>query len=301
MTAAVHAFPDDAAPAGRFAEALGLPLRLITPHRFPDGESRPLVDAGGGGTALLYRSLADPDAKLMPLLLAADALRRAGARRVDLVAPYLPYMRQDRVFAPGEPLSQAVMGRMLGGAFDRILTLEAHLHRTPDLDRVFPGRVVLNLGGGEVLARALSRLRPRIDLVAGPDSESAPWARTVADRLGAGVLVARKIRRGDRDVEVQYTEDLRVNGAHVALVDDICSTGGTLAAAARALKAAGAGRITAAVVHGLYDGATARRLAASGVDRLIATDSVPGPGRRLLVAEALAGAWRALNARPDPA
>jgi ribose-phosphate pyrophosphokinase len=301
MTAEVHAFPDEAGPAGRFADALGLPLNLIRPHAFPDGESRPTVTATTGGTAILYRSLARPDGRLMPLLLAADALRRAGATQVDLVAPYLPYMRQDRVFAPGEPLSQAVMGRMLGGAFDRILTLEAHLHRTPDLDRVFPGRVVLNLGGGEVLARALSRLRPRIDLVAGPDSESAPWARTVADRLGAGVLVARKIRRGDRDVEVQYTEDLRVNGAHVALVDDICSTGGTLAAAARALKAAGAGRITAAVVHGLYDGATARRLAASGVDRLIATDSVPGPGRRLLVAEALAGAWRELDARPDPA
>jgi phosphoribosylpyrophosphate synthetase len=55
------------------------------------------------------------------------------------------------------------------------------------------------------------------------------------------------------------------------------------------------------VVHGLHDGATARRLAASGVDRLIATDSVPGPGRRLPVAEALAGAWRELDARPDPA
>jgi ribose-phosphate pyrophosphokinase len=301
MTPAVHAFPDDAAPAGRFAEALGLPLRLITPHRFPDGESRPEVDAGGGGTAVLYRRLADPDAKLMPLLLAADALRRAGARRVDLVAPYLPYMRQDRVFAPGEPLSQAVMGRILGGAFDRILTLEAHLHRTPDLDRVFPGRVVLNLGGGEVLARALSRLRPRIDLVAGPDSESAPWAGAVADRLGAGVLVASKTRRGDREVDIQYAEDLRLSGAHVALVDDICSTGGTLAAAARALKAAGAARVTAAVVHGLHDGATARRLAAAGVDRLIATDSVPGPGRRLSVAEALAGAWRELDARPDPA
>jgi ribose-phosphate pyrophosphokinase len=301
MTAAVHAFPDDAAPAGRFAEALSLPLRLITPHRFPDGESRPLVDAGGGGTAVLYRSLADPDTKLMPLLLAADALRRAGVDRVDLVAPYLPYMRQDRIFAPGEPLSQAVMGRILGGAFDRVLTLEAHLHRTPDLDRVFPDRAVLNLGGGEVLARALSRLRPRIDLVAGPDSESAPWAGTVADRLDAAVLVARKIRRGDREVDVQYAEDLRLKGAHVALVDDICSTGGTLAAAARALKAAGAARVTAAVIHGLHDRATARRLAASGVDRLIATDSVPGPGRRLPVAEALAGAWRELDARPDPA
>lgn len=296
MSAEVHAFPDEAGPAGRFADALGLPLRRIRPHAFPDGESRPTVTATAGATAILYRGLARPDERLMPLLLAADALRRAGAARVDLVAPYLPYMRQDRVFSPGEPLSQAVMGRVLSGAFDRVLTLEAHLHRTPDLAAVFPGRVVQNAGGGEVLAEVLARLRPRVDLVAGPDSESAAWAGAVAQRLGAGVIVANKVRRGDRDVTVQYPDDPRLAGAHIALVDDICSSGGTLAAAARALKAAGAARITAAVVHGLHDARTVRALKAAGIDRLIVTDSVAGPGRRLPVAGALARAWREMDA-----
>jgi len=296
MSPEVHAFPDEAAPAGRFADALGLPLRLIRPHAFPDGESRPTVTATAGAGAILYRSLARPDDRLMPLLLAADALRRAGAGRVDLVAPYLPYMRQDRVFAPGEPLSQAVMGRILSGTFDRILTLEAHLHRTPDLAAVFPGRVARNAGGGEVLASALARLRPQVDIVAGPDSESAAWAGSVAQRLGAGVVVAGKVRRGDRDVTVQYPDDPRLAGAHIALVDDICSSGGTLASAARALKAAGAARITAAVVHGLHDARTVRALKTAGVDRLIATDSVAGPGRRLPVAGVLARAWREMDA-----
>ncbi len=296
MSPEVHAFPDEAGPAGRFAGALGLPLRLIRPHVFPDGESRPVVMATAGSAAILYRSLARPDGRLMPLLLAADALRRSGAARVDLVAPYLPYMRQDRVFAPGEPLSQAVMGRVLSGGFDRILTLEAHLHRTPDLAAVFPGLVARNAGGGEVLAEALARLRPRVSLVAGPDSESAAWAGAVARRLGAGVLVAGKRRLGDRDVTVQYPDDPRMAGAHIALVDDICSSGGTLAAAARALKAAGAARITAAVVHGLHDARTVRALRAAGIDRLIVTDSVAGPGRRLPVAGALARAWREMDA-----
>lgn len=298
MKTVVHAFPDEAGPAGRFADALGLPLALIRPHRFPDGESCPVVTAEAGTAAVLYRTLADPDARLMPLLLAADALRRAGADRVDLVAPYLPYMRQDRVFAPGEPLSQAVMGRILGGGFDRIATLEAHLHRTPDLAAIFPGRRAVNAGGGEILAAALARLRPRPDLVAGPDAESAPWAGAVASRLGVGLLVAEKVRRGDREVSLQYAEDARVKGAHIALVDDICSSGGTLAAAARALKAAGAARVTAAVVHGLGDAGAIRSLRAAGVDRFIASDSVAGPGRRLPVAGVLARAWRDLEAGP---
>ena len=296
MTAEVHAFPDEAGPAGRFADALGLPLNLIRPHAFPDGESRPTVTATTGGTAILYRSLARPDGRLMPLLLAADALRRAGATQVDLVAPYLPYMRQDRVFTPGEPLSQAVMGRVLSEAFDRILTLEAHLHRTPDLAAVFPDRPARNVGGAGILAAALARLTPRVDLVAGPDSESLAWASQVASHIAAGLLVARKQRRGDRDVSVQYPDDIRLRGAHVAIVDDICSSGGTLMAAARALKAAGAARVTSAVVHGLHDADVARALKAAGIDRLIATDSVAGPGRRLPVAGALARTWREMDA-----
>ncbi|MCA6297592.1 MAG: ribose-phosphate diphosphokinase [Phenylobacterium sp.] len=296
MSAEVHAFPDEAGPAGRFADALGLPLNLIRPHVFPDGESRPVVMATAGSAAILYRSLARPDGRLMPLLLAADALRRSGAARVDLVAPYLPYMRQDRIFTSGEPLSQAVMGRVLSGGFDRILTLEAHLHRTPDLAAVFPDRPARNVGGAGILAAALARLTPRVDLVAGPDSESLAWASQVASHIAAGLLVARKQRRGDRDVSVQYPDDVRLPGAHVAIVDDICSSGGTLMAAARALKAAGASRVTSAVVHGLHDADVARALKAAGIDRLIATDSVAGPGRRLPVAGALALAWREMDA-----
>lgn len=300
MKAAVHAFPEDAGAAGRFAEALGLPLRALGLHVFPDGESRPTAKAFPGEVALVHCSLARPDGRLMSLLLAADALRRSGAARVDLIAPYLAYMRQDRVFAPGEPLSQAVFGQVLSGAFNRVLTLEAHLHRTPDLAQVFPGRLVLNAGADGILAGGLARRRPKVDLVAGPDAESRAWAGQVARRLGVGVVVARKIRQGDRQVDIQYPDERAILGAHVALVDDICSSGGTLAAAARALRAAGAARITAAVVHGLQDRATARRLSAAGIDRLVTTDSVAGPGRRLPVAETLARAWRELDARPGP-
>ena len=135
-----------------------------------------------------------------------------------------------------------------------------------------------------------------MDLVAGPDSESLAWASQVASHIAAGLLVARKQRRGDRDVSVQYPEDVRLQGAHVAIVDDICSSGGTLMAAARALRAAGASRVTSAVVHGLHDADVARALKAAGIDRLIATDSVAGPGRRLPVASALARAWREMDA-----
>ena len=119
MSAAVVAFAEDHAPAERLAAALGIPHHPIHLHRFPDGEALPTV-AAGHETVVFYRSLDRPDAKLMPLLLAADALRRGGAEWIVLVAPYLPYLRQDQVFAPGQPLSRDVLGRLLDVADDHV-------------------------------------------------------------------------------------------------------------------------------------------------------------------------------------
>ena len=125
-------------------------LRAGAHAPFPDGETLVRVTHRAGAEAILVQSFNDPDRKLMPALLAADALRRAGARRVTLVAPYLAYMRQDRIFHPGEPISQRVFGQCLGRAFDRVLTVEAHLHRIHRLSDVMAGpRSVAQRGAGD--------------------------------------------------------------------------------------------------------------------------------------------------------
>ncbi|MFC3068358.1 ribose-phosphate diphosphokinase [Phenylobacterium soli] len=287
MTAAVFAFSEDLAPATRLAEALGRPLREIALHRFPDGESLPQVGQGAE-VAILYRALEDPDPKLMPLLLAADALRRAGARRLVLVAPYMPYLRQDMVFEPGQPLSRDVMGALLGPAFDRIVTVEPHLHRTSDLTPVFAGRPVTVLSASALLADAIG---PAGDpLIIGPDAESAPWAQAVADRLGAGCLVFEKQRYGDRHVRLTLPEDAEIAGRRVAIVDDICSSGGTLAEAVKAVVARGAETTEIAVVHALFDARAEARLMRAGARRIVSTDAVEHPTNAIHLAGLLAGA-----------
>ncbi len=96
----VHGFAADDAAGRRLADRLGAPYRPIQVRRFPDGESLVSVDAARG-PAVVYHTLNDPNDKLIELLLAASALRDNGAGRLILVAPYLPYMRQDKAFAPG--------------------------------------------------------------------------------------------------------------------------------------------------------------------------------------------------------
>lgn len=107
----LHGFADSFRFARDLARGIGAPLSRIRVHAFPDGESLVRVEHPPGREAIIVRSLHDPNAKLLEVLLAADAVRRAGARRVTLVAPYLPYMRQDRVFAPGSRSRSASSAR----------------------------------------------------------------------------------------------------------------------------------------------------------------------------------------------
>ncbi|WP_245333807.1 ribose-phosphate pyrophosphokinase-like domain-containing protein, partial [Bradyrhizobium guangdongense] len=137
-TIALQTLPCGADAAKRLAARLGLACGEIAVHRFPDGELRVAV-APATDTAILYAPLDQPNDKLITLLFAAEALRRNGAKRLVLVAPYLCYMRQDAAFHAGEAISQRAMGNLLATTVDRVVTVNAHLHRTPDIRTVFPG------------------------------------------------------------------------------------------------------------------------------------------------------------------
>lgn len=288
----LHAFEDSRRFGAALARATGAPLRRVHVHRFPDGESRVRVRAPASAHAVLVRSLDAPDPKLVETLLAADALRRAGARRVTLTAPYLPYMRQDAVFAPGDAISQRVVGDLLGRSFDRVVTVEAHLHRIRRLGEVFPCPA-RSLTAAPAIARWLRRTAPRA-LVAGPDEESAPWVRAIAHDAGVPWLVAAKRRLGDARVRVEVPPWPERRSAPLAvIVDDIASSGATLAATARALRRAGAGRVWVVVVHALFARGALARIARAGVTRVVSCDTVAHPSNAIrvapLVARALAG------------
>jgi ribose-phosphate pyrophosphokinase len=233
------------------------------------------------------RSLDDPNAKLVELLLAADALRRAGASSLTLVAPYLAYMRQDRVFTPGEPISQRVVGALLGAAFDRVLCVEAHLHRVKTLAEVFPC-LADSLPAAPALADWL-RERAAGALLVGPDEESEPWVKGLAALAGLPFRIGTKRRRGDALVDFALPA-LPAGAPRAVLVDDIASTGATLAAGARALRAAGVATVDALVVHAIFVPGSLSALREAGIARVVSTDTIPHPTNGVGVAPLLAAA-----------
>ena len=265
----VYVFADSIAFGRELSRHLQVKWTRIDVHRFPDGESLVRVRAPVVRHAIVVRSLNDPNVKLVETVLAADALRRAGSRRVTLVAPYLPYMRQDKVFVRGEPISQRVIGTWLGRSFDAVYTIEAHLHRVRQLAAVVPGRA-RSLSAAPALADWLRRQR-RV-LVVGPDGESRPWIKAIAGTANLPWIVCDKHRLGDRSVRVQLPAlpDCR----QAVIVDDIASSGATLAAVARSLRRSGFQTVDAIVVHALFGRGAEARIRRAGVRRLLSCDTI---------------------------
>ena len=282
----VHAFADSLAYARQVARAMHAKVAAIKTHRFPDGETLVRVATPSAPHAVLIRSLDDPNDKLVETTLAADALRRAGAGHLTLVAPYLPYMRQDAVFHPGEPVSQVVLGAMLGRAFDAVVTINPHLHRVKSLAEVIPG-VARSISAAPAVARWVGKLGTDC-IVAGPDDESREFAQPVAEIAGRRWIVGEKTRLGDRKVRVNFGE--KIAAARAVIVDDIASSGVTLAAAATALKRAGVRTIDAVVVHAIFAPGAIKTIRRAGVRRIVSCDTIAHPSNAIATARLIAAA-----------
>ena len=286
------AFDDEAPLAQRLAGALGSTCCLIEQHRFPDGETRLRLPPTLPPHTVLLRGLQQANHKLAPLLLAAAGARELGAARLTLVSPYLAYMRQDMAFTPGEVVSQRHLGRLLASAFDAVITVDPHLHRVATMEEVVPGRRGVALTAAPLLGALVARQVPRALLLA-PDEEAGQWVRAAAAANGLEHAVCLKQRHGDRDVEVALP-DQDVSGRAVVLLDDVASTGRTLAAAARGALARGAASVDVAVTHALFVGDALAYVQSAGVRHVWSTDCVPHSSNAVSVVPLLAAAVQAL-------
>jgi len=283
-------FDDERDAALRLAEAASLEAACIERHRFPDGELKLRLPARLPKRTTLYRSLDNPNEKLVELLIASQTARALGVLHLDLVAPYLAYMRQDMEFTPGEAVSQRIVGRFLAHLFDAIVTVDPHLHRIDKLEEAAPVAHAVVLVGALPLSDHIVRQRRR-PLLVGPDSESAQWVAAAAARHGLDYTVCSKVRSGDHDVAVELPP-AQVAGRAAVILDDMASTGHTVAAAARLLRAAGAASIDAAVTHALFSTQALEMLRANGVGEVWSTDCIAHPSNAVSMAPLIAQALR---------
>ncbi len=265
-------FPDYQPQAKRFALALGAPLQEVYLHQFPDGESLLRLPLDLPEHIIICRSLNQPNDKLIELLLCAKTARQQGVKRITLVAPYLCYMRQDIANQPGEAVSQRIIGQMLAELFDDVITVDPHLHRISTLKQAIPLANAISLTATNEIKLFLQQHFKRAVLL-GPDSESEQWVAAIAQKIGFEYSVAEKIRQGDTHVSMRLAE-FDFHNKLVVIVDDMASTGRTLAKATGLLLAAGALRVYAVITHPLFCADAEAHIIQAGVQQIWSTDSI---------------------------
>ena len=284
-------FDDEQAAALRVAQAAGMRAQAVDRHRFPDGELKLRVPPALPPTVVIYRSLAQPNEKLIELLFVARTARALGAQDLTLICPYLAYMRQDMAFHAGEVISQRVTGDFLASLFDAVITVDPHLHRVATLAEAVPVRRPQVLSGAPLLGDYIVQQRPHAFLL-GPDSESAQWIASAARAHGLDHAVCEKLRHGDRDVDVRLPA-VDLSGRAVVVLDDVASSGHTLARAAQAARQAGAASVDVAVTHALFAGDALQVIKDAGVDQVWSSDCITHPSNVVAMAALLAAALTA--------
>jgi ribose-phosphate pyrophosphokinase len=281
-------FDDEAEAACRFAEAAGFATAVVDRHRFPDGELKLRLPGSLPTKVIVYRSLVHPNEKLIELLFVAQTARQLGASDLTLIAPYLAYMRQDIAFHEGEVVSQKIIGRFLAQVFDSLVTIDPHLHRVATLEEASPVKRAITLSGAPLLGDYIAQQIPDAFLL-GPDSESAQWIASAAKKHGFDHAACEKIRRGDKDVQVQLPA-VDLKDRRVVILDDVASSGRTLAKATRAAIEAGASSVDVAVTHALFAEDALQVIREAGVRHIWSTDCIAHESNVVSIASMLAEA-----------
>ena len=268
------AFPEMRPLAEDLAPVLGADLLTLDWHHFPDGES--LISLPGdldGADVAFLATLRDPDRLALPLRFAAATAREMGARRVGLIAPYLGYMRQDRRFERGQAVSAPLFAQFLGESFDWLVSVDPHLHRIARLQDVFPMPAIRAVSA-PLLATWISTNLPDAVLL-GPDSESQQWVAEVARLAGRPYEVLCKVRSGDRSVDVSVPESAALREGTPMILDDIASSGSTMARAVERLLAAGTAAPVCLVIHAVFADGAQDTIMSAGAAGIISTDTIP--------------------------
>ena len=260
--------------ARAIASYLEMPLVDAAVRRFADEEIFVEIHENVRGQDMfVVQSTSYPaNDNLMELLICIDALRRASAKRITAVMPYMGYARQDRKPGPRTPISAKLVANLITEAgADRVLAVDLHAGQIQGFFDIPTD----NLYAAPVMAADIqSRYAGKELMVVSPDVGGVVRARALAKRLdNAPLAIVDKRRDSPGESEVMNIIG-EVRDRHCILIDDIIDSGGTLCNAAQALMDDGAASVAAYITHGVLSGGAVARVDASALKELVITDSI---------------------------
>lgn len=262
--------------AQEVAEILKTELVPVTAYDFANGETFVRYERSVRGVdAFIIQAHPNPiNHWVMEHLLMVDAMKRASAKRITVVAPFFPYARQDKKHKGREPISARLVTDLYRTAgADRLMSVDLH---SPQIQGFFDGPVD-HLWALPILADYVADKFGTDKLtVVSPDSGRVRVADIWADRLATPLAIVHKRRDPDKPNQVQVNEIVgQVEGRDCLIVDDMIDTGGTILAAAKALKENGAARVIVAATHAVFSSPATERLSDPAIDAVVVTNTLP--------------------------
>jgi ribose-phosphate pyrophosphokinase len=267
--------------AVNLANRLRQPLLHTIYKRFPDDEFYVRVLDNIAGKDVLIVQTAYPDPKIVELLLIQDAIHDAGAKKITVVLPYFGYSRQDKKFKEGEAISARAIAQHISLHADCVITVDPHK------EHILKFFTVPAYSCSAVSTIAQHLKEKSIDFVLAPDKGAKERAKEAAKLINCEYDYLEKTRINETTVKIT-PKKLDARGKKVAIIDDIISTGGTMANSIKELKKQGAKKVLVACTHGLFIGSAKEKLLAADCDEIISTDTIETEFSKVSVAECIA-------------
>jgi ribose-phosphate pyrophosphokinase len=259
----------------QIASILGCELSRATVGRFSDGEIEvKIIDNVRGSDCYIVQPTSHPvNENIMELLILADALKRASARRIVAVVPYYGYGRQDRKSEPRVPITARLVADLFASAgITRVITMDLHAGQIQGFFDI----PVDNLYALPVILSYFKKKKLDNIVVVSPDSGGVERARNFAKHLDAELAIADKRRPRPNEAAIMNIIG-EVKNKTCIVLDDLVDTAGTFTKVANVIKAKGAKRVFAAASHGVLSGNAKQIIQDSCIEELVITDSIPLP------------------------
>jgi len=246
---------------------LKVPLAEIISKRFPDDEMyiRILDDIAGQDVVIVQTTYPDPN--IIELFLLQNAVEEAKAKSITVVIPYFGYARQDTKFKDGESISAKALANLISLSADKVITVDPHKEHILD----FFSTSSVSCSAVPELAKYLKE--KNIDMVLAPDKGALERAKQASKIIGCDFDYMEKTRIDGTTIEIK-PKSLDAQNKNVAIIDDIISTGGTMAKSIKELKKYGAKNVFVSCTHGLFAGDAIKKLTSAGCNEIISTDTI---------------------------
>jgi len=262
------------------SKLIKVPLLKTELKRFPDKELYVRILDNIKGKDITIVQTTYPDENIIELFLLLNAVKEAKAKKITTIIPYYGYARQDTMFKPGEAISAKALAELISLNSDKVITVDPHKEYILDFFKT----KAYSVSAVPTIAEYLKT--KKVDMILAPDKGALNSAKEASKIIGCDFDYMEKTRIDGKNVEIK-PKNLDVKNKKVGIVDDIISTGGTMAKSINELKKQGAKKVFVSCTHGLFAGEAIKKLNSAGCDEIISTDTIENKFSKVKIAKAL--------------